>query len=305
MTIDGRTSDVYRCLFQLPKSLSAAQQALVDVSTSTGKKNLLNKNKLMIGVVEPSYWITDIIKTHHYLRSAVAGVYNFGVFHFRNEKYKKSYLEKKPPTSNWNSYPLLAGGLIFGNQISRSLHKSIGPFVTKQSDLLELTRMFIASNFFSMGFNTESFVLGESLRRINSENKYQVAVSFADPYSEHSGTIYRTSNWLLNMPGKLFSDMYTFSLDGIKWISPQSLSRTQIPTNLEGLIKYCKLNHKGKSVTIRRICNKLRYVYVFGKNKMEKEDKKKKLKHPVLKNNQIKDLMEHFEENKYEETFQF
>ena len=59
-------------------------------------------------------------------------------------------------------------------------------------DVLTLSRFVIIDN---MPTNSASFLLGQSIKKITSLNKYSCLVTYADMGEGHKGTIYRATNW--------------------------------------------------------------------------------------------------------------
>ena len=121
--------------------------------------------------------IRDFIETYHYSKN-INGV-------------KISYCFKVEHQGN------LVGGVLFGAMSTTAWKK----FADDESKVLELRRLVLLD---CVGKNSESRTIGFCLRYIKRESKLvEVIVSYADPYYNHDGTIYRASNFeYLGMSGK-------------------------------------------------------------------------------------------------------
>lgn len=83
----------------------------------------------------------------------------------------------------------LVGGVVFG-AMSTTAWKKFSDIETK---VLELRRLVLVDE---AGKNSESRVIGFCLRTIKKIDKsVEIIVSYADPYYNHSGTIYKASNF--------------------------------------------------------------------------------------------------------------
>lgn len=121
--------------------------------------------------------IRDFIETHHYSHN-INGVkikYCFKVEH----------------------KGILVGGVLFGAMSTTAWKK----FSDYEKKVLELRRLVIVD---IAGKNSESRVIGFCLRQIKKIDKdVEVIVSYADPYHNHNGTIYKASNFeYLGLSGK-------------------------------------------------------------------------------------------------------
>lgn len=113
--------------------------------------------------------IRNFIETHHYSKN-VNGV-------------KISYCFKVEHQG------VLVGGVLFGAMSTTAWKK----FANSEEKVLELRRLVLLD---SAGKNSESRVIGFCLRYIRKESrKIEVVVSYADPYHNHEGTIYKASNF--------------------------------------------------------------------------------------------------------------
>ena len=92
---------------------------------------------------------------------------------------------------------VLVGGVLFGAMSTTAWKK----FSDCEKKVLELRRLVIVD---IAGKNSESRVIGFCLRWIRKiDNDVEVVVSYADPYHNHDGTIYKASNFeYLGLSGK-------------------------------------------------------------------------------------------------------
>ena len=113
--------------------------------------------------------IRNFIETHHYSKN-VNGV-------------KVSYCFKVEHQG------VLVGGVLFGAMSTTAWKK----FSNSEEKVLELRRLVLLD---SAGKNSESRVIGFCLRYIRkASQQIEVVVSYADPYHNHEGTIYKASNF--------------------------------------------------------------------------------------------------------------
>jgi len=125
--------------------------------------------------------IRSFVEEHHYSHN-INGVkikYCFKVVHIED------------------SQDVLIGGVIFGAMSTTAWKK----FSDTENKVLELRRLVLLDH---AGRNSESRVVGHCLRWIRKIDKeVEVIVSYADPYHNHTGTIYKASNFkYLGLSGK-------------------------------------------------------------------------------------------------------
>jgi very-short-patch-repair endonuclease len=101
----------------------------------------------------------------------------------------------------------IVGVCIFG-QISRK--ESADRLGLKPKELLELTRFCIHPQYQKKNF--ASWFIGKSIKYVKDLNKYKCLISFADETHNHSGVIYKASNWILD--GKTNPDYWYQDGDG-------------------------------------------------------------------------------------------
>lgn len=82
----------------------------------------------------------------------------------------------------------LVGAVIYG-QLSTTAWKRYG---SKEEDVLELRRLVLSDE---CGHNSESRVVGYTLRWIKANTAVKTVVSYADPHYGHEGVIYQASNF--------------------------------------------------------------------------------------------------------------
>lgn len=84
---------------------------------------------------------------------------------------------------------ILVGGVLFGAMSTTAWKK----FADNEKKVLELRRLVLLDH---CGKNSESKVIGFCLRTIRKiDDQVEVIVSYADPYHNHDGTIYKASNF--------------------------------------------------------------------------------------------------------------
>lgn len=148
---------------------------------------------------------------------------------------------------------MLVGAAVFGHQAGNAETGSIfkPPYNTKD-DCRELKRFVMIDD---LPRNSESRFIGESLRWLRRNTDLNGVVSYADPEQDHSGTIYRVSNWEytgLSNPSK------RLIVDG------EEIHRRRA-TNLYGDCKVSTIEAMGHIVGSRVTKPKHRYVYVLNK----------------------------------------
>jgi len=110
-----------------------------------------------------------LIEKHHYLHSMPGGTkLAFGVL--LNDR--------------------LLGAIVFGAG-PHNAYKLVDDAI--QDDCLTLTRLWLSDE---LPANSESRVIGVSLRAIKKNTKVKFLVSYADPSQGHMGTIYQATGWL-------------------------------------------------------------------------------------------------------------
>ena len=109
-------------------------------------------------------------------------------------KYKH-YLHRIPPfTFAFGLFDVteLTGVVTYGVPASPCLCRGICGHRYRY-DVLELNRLCCIDDTLK---NTESYFIGKTLRWLSNHTDYQVVVSYADPEYNHSGVIYKASNFI-------------------------------------------------------------------------------------------------------------
>lgn len=145
----------------------------------------------------------------------------------------------------------LLGTLTFGAG-PHNAYKLVGGVV--QEDCLTLTRLWLSDE---LPANSESRVIGVSLRAIKKNTKIKFIVSYADPSQGHLGTIYQATGWTYTG----FSEaMPMFDLGDGRLRHSRSLSHAYGTHSL----KY----FKGKGIKVKVVSQprKHRYIYFLDKS---------------------------------------
>ena len=134
---------------------------------------------------------------------------------------EKHYLHRKCPCSfafGLIKENKIVGVCMYGTPSSAPLRRGIAGDRYK-NEVIELTRLWIED---SIGRNAESFLIGNTIRKINKK----IIVSFADTSQGHLGIVYQASNFLytglsakrtdwtvrgINKHGQTLADKYTVS----------------------------------------------------------------------------------------------
>ena len=167
----------------------------------------------------------------------------------------------------------LIGVVLYGHTVARNGVGSISEKLDNK-EVLELKRLWIEDGY---GSNIESYVIAQTLKQIkNDKPEVKVIITYADPGEDHTGIIYKATNW--KYQGNQVSNagnMYQFSFDGDKWLSPRAL---------QAKIGVCGLSdvlEKYPDIKYKLIEHKHRYLY-FVCNRKERKKLIKELKHPLV-----------------------
>lgn len=121
---------------------------------------------------------------------------------------------------------LLIGVIIYGPITRKESADRLG---YKSNEILELTRLCIHPCYQIK--NLASFMISKSISIIKNLNKYKCLLSFADSTYNHSGTIYKASNWTFD--GEIAPSYWYVDKDGYTmhkktlWDHAQSLRMTE------------------------------------------------------------------------------
>jgi hypothetical protein len=110
----------------------------------------------------------DLVVKNHYLHRKAPCSFAFGLFC----KHSKNII----------------GVVVYGTPSSAPLRSGICGSKEKDN-VIELTRLWVLDG---TPKNTESFLIGNTLRKVNKE----IIVSFAEIQQGHVGTVYQASNWI-------------------------------------------------------------------------------------------------------------
>ena len=112
----------------------------------------------------------------------------------------KSFVEKWHYSKNINGLNIsyvfglfykqyLIGAIIYG---SLSMANTWQKYGTDETDVVELKRLCCID---ATKKNTESFFIAKTIKFLKKYSNYKTIVSYADPYFNHQGTIYKASNF--------------------------------------------------------------------------------------------------------------
>ena len=94
----------------------------------------------------------------------------------------------------------MIGAMIYGKIAMANVWKK---YADKEDDLIELKRLCCIDN---TPKNTESFFIGKTLRWLHDNTNIKTVISYADTTYQHSGTIYKASNFThvgMTAPGRV------------------------------------------------------------------------------------------------------
>ena len=205
--------------------------------------------------------VYNMVVNKHYAGRWTGSTDVFGIYYESGEHSFFDEMEKK-----------LIGVIVYGYTVARNGVKSISETL-ENKEVLELKRLWVEDGY---GSNIESYVIAQSLKRIkNDKPEVKVIISYADPCENHTGIIYKATNW--KYQGTKVShagNMYQYSFGGDKWLSPRALQAKIGVCGLKDVLKvYPNIQYK-------LIEHKHRYLY-FLCSKGEKKQLINNLKHPI------------------------
>ena len=206
--------------------------------------------------------VYDMVVNKHYAGRWTGSTDVFGIYYETGEHSFFDEVEKK-----------LIGVILYGYTVARNGVKSISETLENR-EVLELKRLWVEDGY---GSNIESYVIAQSLKQIKNEKpEVKVIISYADPCENHTGIIYKATNWKYQGTKVSHSgNMYQYSFDGEKWLSPRALQAKIGVCGLKDVLKvYPDIQYK-------LIERKHRYLY-FLCNRGEKKRLIKQLKHPLV-----------------------
>lgn len=147
----------------------------------------------------------------------------------------KSFVEKWHYSRNINGLNIsyvfglfykqyLIGSIIYG---SLSMANTWQKYGTDETDVVELKRLCCID---ATKKNTESFFIAKTIKFLKKYSNYKTIVSYADPYFNHQGTIYKASNFthegftakskVILYKNKIYHDKTIRSVDDQKRLKP-------------------------------------------------------------------------------------
>lgn len=172
--------------------------------------------------------------------------------------------------------------MTYGHPVSNRTVGSITKLPLKLNEVLELTRLAIVDNTQS---NTESWFISQSFRWLKKNApEVKVLVSYADPEQDHTGGIYRATNWLYQGCGysKLMPDFSIRLNENDLWIHSRTVGAKFGNKRVENLAKAIGHTFWRKEETAKH-----RYIYFLCPPK-EKKRMMKNLKIPIFPYSEIK-----------------
>jgi hypothetical protein len=213
------------------------------------------------------------VREHHYTHKPSACRYALGLF----------YIEDDDHSFFSGAHERLVGCMTYGHPVSNRAIGSITKNIELELDnVLELTRLVVLD---FVGKNTESWFIGQSFDWLKKNApEVKVLISYADPEQEHTGTIYRATNWLYQGCGvsKLMPDFSIQLMDGGEWIHSRTVGERYGNKNVENLAKTIGHTFYRKEETAKH-----RYIY-FLCGKREKKHLISDLKIPIFSYGDIK-----------------
>ena len=191
--------------------------------------------------------IKPLIEKHHYSHS-VRGLhcsYAFGLF--QEGKFGMDEL---------------IGGMIYGVPSSMEGQRT-DKYGNQSGKVLELNRLCCIDDTLK---NTESYFIGKTLRWLGNHTDYQVVVSYADPEYNHSGVIYKASNFIhYGMSGTdkvLIVDGKKYHRRTLRKDSPYAEEIRQ------------RIDNNDPNIIWKKTCQKHIYIYYLDKKLKRKYEKK-------------------------------
>jgi hypothetical protein len=176
------------------------------------------------------------------------------------------YLHRQAPCSMafglFDEMSQLVGVILYGVPASSTLLRGIcGDDEAK--NVYELTRLWVDD---SVGKNAESFLIGNTLKRLDRE----IVVSFADSSQGHVGYVYQATNWLYTGLSSKFRDPKV-----------KGLEHQHHATYANGMTNAQLREKYGDRLYFVDRPRKHRYIY-FSASKTRRKELMKKLNYSVL-----------------------
>jgi hypothetical protein len=229
------------------------------------EEGYVNTSKTIVRHINKDVATSFIIK-HHYTKKSSSCRYALGLYHIEDSH---SFFEGQSEK--------LIGVMTYGHPVSNRTVASI----TKEhplelDEVLELTRLVCLDHY---GKNLESHFIGQSFKWLKENApEVKVLVSYADPEQEHTGTIYRATNWLYQGCGvsKRMPDYSIKLFEDGEWMHSRTVATRYGNKNIENLARRIGHTFWRKSET-----SKHRYIY-FLCGKKEKKRLISDLKIPIF-----------------------
>lgn len=145
----------------------------------------------------------------------------------------------------------LSGAILFGYMAGNPRGMQVFNEISDPASYRELMRLVLLDE---VPFNSESRFIGWALRWLRDNTELLGLVSFADPYHQHTGGVYRATNWIYT--GLQKPDRPRMIINGID-VHPRML------LDRYGTSSKPKLEALGLQVVLQPREPKHRYVYVL------------------------------------------
>ena len=183
----------------------------------------------------------DIVVANHYLHRRAPCSFAFGLFE--------------------NETNDIAGVIVYGTPSSSTLRAGLCG-VEEKNNVIELTRLWIKDG---TPKNTESFLIGNTLSRVNKE----IIVSFAEIQQGHLGIVYQATNWIYT---GLSAKRSNWTITGINKHS-QTIADKHTSAQLRQIY--------GEDFKLVDRPRKHRYIFFNTKSKKRKKELLSKLKYEI------------------------
>ena len=190
--------------------------------------------------------VKGFIEKHHYSQSinGIQSYHHFGLY-----------------TDGYFGLPKMIGAMLYGIPSMPATAKKYNPI--NPSRCMELRRLCCIDD---TPTNTESYFIAKTLKWLKHNTDTEVVVSFADQHHNHSGTIYKASNFeYLGETGKA----RVLMVDGEEYHS-RSLNQDKRPYGRE-----LKRRYDSGDENIFFISRKPKHIYVYYLDKRIKRQIKK------------------------------
>jgi hypothetical protein len=238
----------------------------------------VNTRQLIVRQINKNLAASFVIQ-HHYTHKASSCRYALGLYFVEDNEHK--FFEGKVEK--------LIGVMTYGHPVSNRTVASItNEHKLELDEVLELTRLVVldGGDKYRYGCNTESWFIGQSFKWLKKNApEVKVLVSYADPEQEHSGSIYRATNWMYQGCGvsKLMPDFSILLVEDGLWMHSRTVGSKFGNKSVDNLAKRIGHTFYRKEETAKH-----RYIY-FLCDKKEKKQLISDLKIPILPYNEIKD----------------